>query len=1323
MATFVLTAAAKWVGSTLALSGWQAWTLRAAAAVAGTYLDARLVNALTPNQRIDTPAGDFTVTSATEGAVIPRVYGAMPVGGNLIWASDSRFEESTSEQGGKGGGGVEVTERRFFRSFAVGLSEGPIAGVGRIWADGKPFDPAGATVRLYLGAEDQMPDPWIESIEGEGDVEAFRGTAYLLFEDLDITPYGNRIPQFKIEVFNPVESDDGAGQLLKAVNLIPSAGEYVYATETVLVESGLNTVPDRPENVNSTDARPDILVSLDQLEAAAPNLESVSLVVSWFGDDLRCGSCTIQPGVEFVDKQTNVAWSVNGIGRLDAYVITRVDDDPNNGPNYGGTPSDRSVVQAIREIKARGKKVTFYPFILMDVPPWNTLANPYSDNAATSGQAAFPWRGRITCSPAAGFEGTVDKTGDAATQVAAFFGAADADDFDVTPGAAPATPTVEWTGGSDWGFRRFILHYAHLCAAAGGVDAFLIGSEMRGLTQIRSDADTYPTVAELIDLAAEVRSIFDAAGQTDVEISYAADWSEYFGHQPTDGSDDVYFHLDALWADAEIDFVGIDNYVPLSDWREGSSHLDAQAGWRSIYDVAYLQSNIEGGEGFDWYYASPEDRDAQTRSPITDSTYGKPWVYRYKDIRSWWLNEHYDRPGGVESMTPTAWVPESKPIRFTEAGCPAVDKGTNQPNVFYDPKSSESFLPYYSRAGGVRDDAIQRRYLDALLGYWADAGNNPISSVYSGPMVHDEIAIWTWDARPYPAFPGRTDIWADAPNWRLGHWITGRLGGSSLGALVEALCVRAGVDPTLVDVTQLSGVVQGYAVTAIESARASIAPLMVVQAFDPAETAGQIRFTPRGGAAVATIDPGELVVPGEADSEDFDLTRAQETELPRALKWRLIRSDEEYGALTVEARRTVVDTARIASEQYPIAMAAGEADAKVKRALKERWLERETGNLILPPSRLALDPTDPVYFNHDGRLLEYRLGVITDGEARRAELTRTDAALYTLKPGAEQTPTLPAPVVFGPPTVAFLDVPQLDEGVPAYRPYVAVRASPWYGRAAVYRSPAEDGFALLTTVARSAQMGALAFDFYAGPVGRWDDGNEIWVDLLSGTLSSVSETELFAGANVVAVEGEAGVWEIVQFASAELMDVGRYKLTRLLRGQRGTEIDMRNPAPAGSRLVVLNTNITPLPTTMGDLGVAWNWRIGPASAPVAGSSYLGFTATPRGVGLRPPRPAHQRRTILPDGDLRLSWTRRSRSLAADSWETVDVPLDEPSESYDLEIMDGGNVVRTVSGLTEPEWVYTSADQTTDFGSPIWTVTWRVYQNGALGRGAMAEAVT
>ena len=406
----------------------------------------------------------------------------------------------------------------------------------------------------------------------------------------------------------------------------------------------------------------------------------------------------------------------------------------------------QSVLQAIARMKANGLSVMFYPFILMDIQPGNGLSDPWT---GALDQPAVPWRGRITLAKAPGRTGSSDKTAAAAAEVAAFFGEATAGDF------RGSGHTVEYEGPAEWSYRRFVLHYAHLCALAGGVDAFCIGSEMRGLTHIRDSADGYPAVRALVELADEVRAILGP----DTKIGYAADWSEYFGHQPGDGSGDVLYHLDPLWASPSIDFIGIDNYMPLSDWRDGTGHADAGAG--SIYDLAYLKGNVAGGEGYDWYYADAEGRAAQERVPISDGAYGEDWVFRYKDLVSWWSNPHVNRLGGVKVAAPTAWQPRSKPIWFTELGCPAVNKGTNQPNVFHDPKSSESFFPYFSN--GCRDDFIQHRYLQAMFAHWNDPANNPVSHVYGGRMVDMGRAhVWAWDARPWPDFP--------EPDGDLGRW-------------------------------------------------------------------------------------------------------------------------------------------------------------------------------------------------------------------------------------------------------------------------------------------------------------------------------------------------------------------------------------------------------------------------------------------------------------------------------------------------------------------------------------------------------------------------
>src|SRR5204862_26490 len=201
----------------------------------------------------------------------------------------------------------------------------------------------------------------------------------------------------------------------------------------------------------------------------------------------------------------------------------------------------------------------------------------------------------------------------------------------------------------------------------------------------------------------------------------------------------------------------------------------------TIYDRDYLAGNLRGGDAYDWYYVDDVARAAQTRTPITDSL-GKPWVFRAKDLWSWWSSAHYERVGGSELGAHTGWVPQSKPIWLTEIGCPAVEKGANQPSVFPDPKSAESGVPYFST--GKRDDLIQRRVLEAALqtfdpAHGATTSGNPISSVYGGRMLEPSaIHLWTWDARPYPFFPAALDVWNDGPNWDTGHWLTGRLGGA-----------------------------------------------------------------------------------------------------------------------------------------------------------------------------------------------------------------------------------------------------------------------------------------------------------------------------------------------------------------------------------------------------------------------------------------------------------------------------------------------------------------------------------------------------------------
>ena len=1251
---------------------------RAAGGIFGGLIDNALFGGARTRRAEGPRLTDLRVMESTEGAAVPRIWGSARVAGQMIWATQFQEVVTTRTEGGssggKGGGGsapkTVITEYKYSGNFAVALCEGVIGGLGRCWADGKLFDLNGVPHRLYLGSETQNPDSLIIAKMGAGNAPAYRGTAYVIFENLPLENFGNRIPQLSFEVFRPVAS---AGSKIRAVNIIPGATEFGYDTEVVTRDGGGGAT--LAENAHASATRSDWSVSLDQLRASCPHVESAALVVSWFGNDLRCGSCLIRPAVERADKVTRPSsWKVAGLTRATAPGISL----SGGTPAYGGTPSDASVIRAIADLRARGLRAVFYPFILMDIP-------------AGGAQPAYPWRGRITCNPAPGFPGSPDKTGACAVQVASFIGTAQPAHFTVSGGE------VVYSGPAEWSLRRMVLHYAKLCQIAGGVDAFLIGSELRGLTTLRDSASHYPFVDALAALAADVHGMLPAA-----KISYAADWSEYFGHQPQDGSGDVYYHLDPLWTSSHVHFIGIDNYMPLTDWRDGS-HLDRTAGAKSIHDAAYLASNIAGGEGFDWYYANDAARAAQTRNPITD------WVFRYKDIKSWWLNPHRNRPGGIPAVSTTAWVPQSKPFWFTETGCPAIDKGANQPNVFVDAKSSESAAPYFSSA--ARDDTMQAAFIRVLMDYWLAAGShNPVSATYGAPMVSAaNIHFWAWDARPFPQFPALSDVWADGPNHERGHWLNGRMHGLALGDLITALCADYGVADVATD--GLHQQIEGYHAAGLASARGLIEPLAQAFSFDVVESGGTLHFRSRAKGPVRVIATQGLAErPRGATLYEF--TRTQEADLPVSVKLGFLEAGDDYRTAVVEARRLEGGSRRETAVEMPGVTTQGIAAARANVMLHEAWISREQAEFILPPSQLALEPADTVALELDGRNHVMRIAAVTDGLGRRIRALSHEESVYAPGPSPARKPRADAVDVTGPPAFAMLDLALAGDGITAQAPWVAATARPWPGKLALYRKEAGT-FIAAGSVEAPAVMGEILDALPAGPLHLHDRASRLRIKLWSGALQSVSDLALLGGANA-AVIGK----EIFQFRDAVLVAPETYEISWLLRGQRGSAPEMQVDAPVGSRFILLDARVAQPDLPLSLVRQQALWRIGPAAFDYGHPSFVEFAHTPSAIGLRPLSPA-QVRMRRDGGDLIVTWLRRTR-WDGDSWEIAEVPLGEEREAYEIDIMDGA-VVRRSLAASMPSFTYTLAQQTADFGAGVSSISLRIAQmSQAFGRGAYLE---
>ena len=156
-----------------------------------------------PAAREGARLAELKVTTSSYGAPLPRHFGRMRVSGQIIWATD--LIEHREKQG-SGKGSPSVTNYTYTASFAVALGSRPIAALGRIWADGRLLRGAagdmkvGGTMRLHSGAGDQATDPLLAAAEGAARCPAYRGTAYAVFEDLQLADFGNRIPNLSFEV-------------------------------------------------------------------------------------------------------------------------------------------------------------------------------------------------------------------------------------------------------------------------------------------------------------------------------------------------------------------------------------------------------------------------------------------------------------------------------------------------------------------------------------------------------------------------------------------------------------------------------------------------------------------------------------------------------------------------------------------------------------------------------------------------------------------------------------------------------------------------------------------------------------------------------------------------------------------------------------------------------------------------------------------------------------------------------------------------------------------------------------------------------------------
>ena len=394
------------------------------------------------------------------------------------------------------------------------------------------------------------------------------------------------------------------------------------------------------------------------------------------------------------------------------------------------------------------------------------------------------------------------------------------------------------------------------------------------------------------------------------------------------------------------------------------------------------------------------------------------------DIESWWANAHYDRPGGVEAASPTDWIARSKPIWLTELGCPAVDKGANQPNVFFDPKSSESFLPHFS--SGARDDFQQRAYVDAYQRFFDTdhpefSGSNPVSPVYGGRMIDPaHLHLWAWDARPYQDFPDLADVWSDGANWERGHWLNGRLGQATLAGLIAAVMQDHGFSDYAIEDVHAS--IGGYLVGEVLSVRATLEALLQAFRVNAADAGDKILFRGLVRPQDFQLDPDDLVE--RAGEPLVSRRRSQETELPAELVLRFIDLGKDYRTSAASSRRLAGDSRRTTTIDLSAVIEFSEAEQLTDAVLRDIWTGRERIDLELPPSASSIEAGDVLLLPNGAQGERLLVERIEDGASRIVSLRRVDGRGPPPRPPVREPPE---PVVpFGTAAIRIVDIASPD---------------------------------------------------------------------------------------------------------------------------------------------------------------------------------------------------------------------------------------------------------------------------------------------------------
>lgn len=549
--------------------------------------------------------------------------------------------------------------------------------------------------------------------------------------------------------------------------------------------------------------------------------------------------------------------------------------------------------------------------------------------------------------------------------------------------------------------------------------------------------------------------------------------------------------------------------------------------------------------------------------------------------------------------------------------------------------------------------------------------------------------------------------------------------------VVEALCDRATMPAGTYDASALAGITQPVRALAVTngSARQALDILQASHGFD-AYVTDKLYFVPRGGASVLTINADDLATgDGDALDQPFELTVNADLEMPSRIAVRFKNMDADQVNGTEHSDRGPSGQDSIQTVQLAIGMTPSEAKGVADAMVRDAYAARLTSQLSLPMAYTHLTPTDVIQVpGGDDAIHRMRItrrsdsgGIITldvvgdDGAVViEAMATSTD---YTAQTTVETLALT---------ELALLDIPTLrdvDDG-PGY--YVAAKpsgAGRWPG-CIVQASTDGVSYYTVAQINESAIMGqaTTVLGGWAG-VGMFDEVNALTVNVGSGQLSSATRDAVLADKTVNALLVGA---EIIRFLTATLVstDPNIYTLTRLLRGQRGTEWAIGGHG-SSERVVLLGTQgLRRVNHPAAEVRVTKQLRAVTLSAPASSAQAVAFTNF--GVSSLPLAPVTIRAVRQANGDLLIKWSRRTRlSSRFTGAAGATVPLGETAEQYQVAVFADNSYSLAKWGATTTSRyaLFSYADQLLLSPNPFTLGVYyvEVQQIGVIGGGYRGRA--